>query len=130
MKKGEKLARALALRDGALAIINRKGSASAHISRGLASDQVGDIHFLYRTPFWPMPKRSGISDRRSANLSERQKYYAALLNQKSGGSKNLPYGLDVWAPKKVLSIEWNHKGKIDLVSFHPGYWEERLLNTH
>jgi hypothetical protein len=129
MKKGEKRSRVLALRDAALAIINRKGSASTHTLRGLASGQVGDIHFFYRTPFWPMSKGSGISDRRLAKLSERQKYYAALLKQKSGGSKSFPYGLDVWAPKKVLNIEWDHKNKIDIVSFHPGDWEQRLLNA-
>jgi hypothetical protein len=40
--------------------------------------------------------------------------------------QNLPYGLDVWAPNKVLNIEWDDKGNYALVSFRPGAWEAEL----
>jgi hypothetical protein len=41
--------------------------------------------------------------------------------------QNLPYGLDVWAPKKVLNIEWDDKGNVTLVSLRPGAWETELI---
>jgi hypothetical protein len=39
----------------------------------------------------------------------------------------LPYGLDVWAPNKVLNIEWDAQGKVVLVSLHRGDWEAELM---
>jgi hypothetical protein len=41
--------------------------------------------------------------------------------------QNLPYGLDVWAPKKGLNIEWDDKGNVTLVSLRPGAWETELI---
>jgi hypothetical protein len=41
----------------------------------------------------------------------------------------LPYGLDIWEMNKVLNMEWASDGKIDIVSFRRGSWEEVLLSA-
>jgi hypothetical protein len=44
-----------------------------------------------------------------------------------GGEQNLPYGLDIWfAHKKVLNVEWNDEGLIEIISYRPGEWEDQL----
>jgi hypothetical protein len=41
----------------------------------------------------------------------------------------LPYALDIWfARKKVLNVEWNDGGFIQIVSYRPGAWEGQLLS--
>jgi hypothetical protein len=41
---------------------------------------------------------------------------------------NLPYGLDIWTPqKKVMNIEWDDEGNVELVSLHRGAWELELI---
>jgi hypothetical protein len=40
--------------------------------------------------------------------------------------ENLPYGLDIWAPRKVLNIEWDAGNNVLLVSYKPGRWESEL----
>ena len=39
------------------------------------------------------------------------------------------YGLDIWAPKKVLNIEWEESGDVVLVSFRRGEWEFELIEA-
>ncbi len=39
----------------------------------------------------------------------------------------LPHGLDVWAPNKVLNIEWDDKGTVALASLRGGSWEAELI---
>jgi hypothetical protein len=37
------------------------------------------------------------------------------------------YGLDIWFPrKKVLNVEWNDEGLIQIGSYRPGAWEGQL----
>jgi hypothetical protein len=55
----------------------------------------------------------------------KQKYLAALYGIPP--RQNLPYGLDVWTPTKVLNIEWDDQGNVELVRFRPGGWEAQLL---
>jgi hypothetical protein len=43
------------------------------------------------------------------------------------GLQEMPYGLDVWAPNKVLNIEWDHRDNVELVSLRPGAWEAELI---
>jgi hypothetical protein len=79
----------------------------------------GDIPFLMlmelgltlalRTPFQRMPKET-----------ERAKYMRAL----EGGRTSLPYGLEVWAPKRVLDVEWDDSGTVELIGYDPGEWEQ------
>ena len=36
----------------------------------------------------------------------------------------LPYGLDIWDEhRKVLNVEWDEAGAVDVVSYKPGEWE-------
>jgi hypothetical protein len=119
MTKSAKLARALALREAALSIIRRAGvwesaKVGSHEVK-LLSAQLGGIHISYRTPFQQIPQ-----------AGEALKYRAAQLGLKT--PKNLPYGLDVWAPKKVMNIEWDDQGNVALVSLRPGAWETELTN--
>jgi hypothetical protein len=53
--------------------------------------------------------------------------YANYLAARFGVRLNLPYGLDIWAPNKVMNLEWDRLGHVDLVSFRRGPWECQLL---
>ena len=106
-----RLKRALAARDAALVLLRLKGEWMAR----------GDIPFLMlmepgltlalRTPFQRLPKES-----------ERAKYMRAL----EGGRTSLPYGLEIWAPKKVLNIEWDDAGTVELIGYDLGEWERAI----
>ena len=40
------------------------------------------------------------------------------------------WSLDIWAGKKVLSVEWNDQSdEIAVMSFRPGDWADVLLST-
>jgi hypothetical protein len=57
------------------------------------------------------------------DLSCDGKYMLAQI----GKVANLPYGLDVWvSKKKVMNIEWADDGRVELISFKPGDWQQRL----
>ena len=113
MASEEKLTRALALRDAALAIVKRLGAWEPAGDIQLLSASVGSLRIAYRTPFQRMP-----------GAGEHLKYRAAQLGLSA--PKSLPYALDVWAPKKVLNIEWDDAGNVALVSLRPGAWEAEL----
>jgi hypothetical protein len=123
MTKGAKLARALALRDAALKVLGRVGSWEA-VGVNRKTSDAGDVkvlaahlrglHISYRTPFQHMPQADDLLKYRAAQ-------FGLTVPQ------NLPYGLDVWAPKKVLNIEWDDKGNVTLVSLRPGAWETELI---
>src|ERR1019366_3999383 len=70
------------------------------------------------TPTW-MPVRTPFPEQ-GPEPAEYHKYLGTTINLVP--PKNLPYGLDIWAPKKVLNIEWNDHGDVLLVSFKPGAW--------
>jgi hypothetical protein len=38
-----------------------------------------------------------------------------------------PYSLDIWAPRKVLSVQWAGSDNLLIVSFRRGSWEQDLL---
>ena len=52
------------------------------------------------------------------------KYMAAVFGQPP---RTLPYGLDIWHGKKVLSIDWDDAEAVEIRSFTPGKWEDTLL---
>ena len=119
MSKSTKLAHALLLRDGALTVLKRVGVWETIAVRGAGdmkflSARIGSLDILYRTPFQRMPQPD-----------DALKYRAAQLGLTS--PKNLPYGLDIWALKKVLNIEWDDKGNVALVSLRHGAWESELI---
>jgi hypothetical protein len=111
MTREEKLARVVKLRDAAIAIVSRRGAWETYRPGAIKimGARTGRIQISYRTPFQPLP-----------DDQSKQKYLAALFGIPL--RQNLPYGLDIWAPKKVLNIEWNDHGKVELVSFRPGEW--------
>ena len=66
----------------------------------------------YRTPFQRLLAESDLL-----------RYQRALV----GGKENLPYGLYIWhAHKKVLNVEWSDDGALEVISYHPGEWEQTL----
>lgn len=107
--------RALELRDASLSVLERCGRWRPCGSRDLhmLTADVGNLLILYRTPF-----------QKIFQPSERMKYMAAVFGQVP---RTLPYGLDIWHGKKVLSIDWDDAGAIEIRSFTPGKWEDRLL---
>ena len=88
-----RLGRALRLRDLALAIVRRQGTWKGAGKVNLLMASHGTISIGYRSPFQRLPDASDQLKCRAAQLGRR-----AL--------QNLPYGLDIWAPKKVLNVEW------------------------
>ncbi len=121
--KTTKLARALVLRDAALTVVTRIGVWEAvKAARGtsgadtmkILSARLGGLHIFYRTPFQQLPQPD-----------DSLKHHAAQHGLTV--PKNLPYGLDIWAPKKVLNIEWDDKEKVKLVSLRRGEWETELI---
>jgi hypothetical protein len=115
--KNDKVVRAIQLRDAALVMLQQHGIwEKTNIGKGLSVALVGAISVAYRTPFQRLPEPSDYL-----------KYCAAQLGVHA--PKNLPYGLDIWAPKKVLNIEWDDKGNVELVSFRRGDWENTLLGA-
>jgi hypothetical protein len=118
MKKSAKLARALALRDAAITVVRHIGVWETIPVRG-ARDmkflcaRIGSLQISYRTPFQQMPQAANAVKYRAAQHS--------LTVPRS-----LPYGLDVWANKKVLNVEWDDQGNVALVSLRPGAWEAEL----
>ncbi len=32
----------------------------------------------------------------------------------------------IWAPKRVLDIEWDDAGTVELIGYDPGEWEWRI----
>jgi hypothetical protein len=53
-------------------------------------------------------------------VPERGDYFGALAKQQK---LNLPYGLDIWADRKVLNVEWDADDTVDVIAFRPGDWE-------
>jgi hypothetical protein len=47
-------------------------------------------------------------------------------NSRTMPVKDEPYGIDIWAPRKVLSVVWHDSRKQIVVSYKPGEWESRL----
>lgn len=112
-----KRARALTLRDAALKVVRRIG-VWQEIRVGQSSAQIlfarlGGIQVAYRSPF-----------QRIFQLDEQVKYRAAQL----GMALPLPYGLDVWAPNKVLNMEWDDRGSVALTTLRAGSWETELIS--
>ena len=56
-------------------------------------------------------------------MPEEMKYFAAA----TGRSGHLPHELSIWrkAPsQKVLDVTWDDAGKMELITYEPGEWEE------
>jgi hypothetical protein len=116
MTKEEKIARVIALRDAALIVVKRAGAWEAASQIKLLTAHVGTLLIGYHTPFQRLPE-----------APEQMKYFAAQHGKLS--PESWPYGLDVWAPKKVMCIEWDDQGNVLLLSLRHGEWEAELIEA-
>lgn len=112
---------ALQIRDAVLVLMRQYGRWRQHACK------IGDkfipsfdaklegMTISLRTPFSPMP-----------GPSHEIRYMAALLGQKL---VDHPYGLDIWAPKKVMNLEWSDNDEVLVVSFRRGAWEDEIIRA-
>lgn len=106
-------ARLLHIRRSALLVLGRLGTFSTDGSSRFEY-KGATLSISHRTPFSvPFPA-----------ASERDKYISAVLG--IACPVDLPYGLDVWAPRKVLNVEWDGAGRVQLIGYKPGPWEDEL----
>jgi hypothetical protein len=105
----KKLDIALVIRDKALEIVKASGVwQDAGSMKFLVADHE-NLKIVYRTPFQKFPQPS-----------QDDKYLMAQM----GVRGNLPYGLDIFVDsKKVMNLEWDDSGQVDLVSFKRGDWK-------
>ena len=110
-------AEVMKLRDAARVILQRSGKwQTVHgTSHRLWCAQEGRLRITLRTPFQPLPP-----------APSRVKYYAAMQGRRVD---DLPYGLDIWAPMKVLSLQWDNEGDFEIIGFTHGPWEADLLHA-
>jgi hypothetical protein len=119
----ERLARVRTARNHALKIIRECGGQwEKNTGRGRSkrhlSAKIGDLIFLHTTPF------SGSDPTPNAPT-----YLHALAMQSA--RPDLPYQIDVWfCGKKVLSLQWDDKDELQVISFRPGEWEIQLASAH
>ena len=109
MTRTDRTARALAIRDHLLPLIRARGAIHESSESGLRVVvwRTGRFDFLLRSPFAPLPDAA-------------PKSYAASLFQ-------LPWGLDVVRGCKVLSLQWDDAGRVEVISFTRGAWEAEAL---
>ncbi len=115
MTRTDRTARALAIRDHLLPLIRAHG-AMREISKGglrMVAWKAGRFAFALRSPFTSWPDVAPDS------------YAAALAEQRAGPV--LPWGLDVWHGCKVLSLQWDDAGRVEVISFNRGPWEDEAL---
>ena len=107
-----RLARVQAARRHCLEIVRAKGRPAVD---GWVSATAGDFNIMHRTPFTkPMPEGR-----------QTPTYLHALLKQRA--APDLPYSMEVWyLNTKIMNVQWDAEDKIQLISFHPGAWEEKL----
>ena len=112
-----RLERALQVRDQAVAFLKAHGQwqHTAHGPKVLTA-QKGTLRLVLRTPFKLLP-RPKPTTREGALLAER--------------APNLPYGLDIWQRPagKVLNIEWDDNGAVELIGFMAGAWDAEFPVT-
>lgn len=108
--------RAIIIRDAILAWLPGRSSVQELGGVRWAVAAVGRFGISYRTPFTPMPAPPPDT------------FEGAALLQQRGGKTNLGYGMDVHAPGgKLMNIEWEPDGRVELVGFRGGDWEAELL---
>jgi hypothetical protein len=110
-----KKTRAIELLEMALPVVKALG-AWQRIEGGpnLLDFRTGSLIIAYRSPFQKPPPPS-------AELIRKSVTFGVLPG------KNLPHGLDIWAPpRKVLNIEWSDDGDMLIVGYKAGPWEQEL----
>ena len=110
MTRTDRTARALAIRDHLLPLIRARGAIHESSESGLRVVvwRTGRFDFLLRSPFAPLPDAA-------------PKSYAEAPFQ-------LPWGLDVVQHgRKVLRLQWDGAGRVEVISFNRGRWEAEAL---
>jgi len=110
---------AVTIRDHVLPLVRARGQRHQY---GRAGD-IGPFHLttwehdplriVLRVPFDPLGTEVATSIHAGAALSD-------------GSTTRLPFGLDVWAAARVLSVAWN-RTELVVVTFRPGAWEQEAL---
>jgi hypothetical protein len=117
MNREERFELAVTLREAALIIVRRSGTwIEATNNPKLLFGRLGHISIAYRTPFQRLPE-----------LSRKIQCFVAGLSVSV--PRNLPYGLDVWAPRKTFNCEWDDGGNVVIRSLRPGPWQMELTSS-
>lgn len=110
---------ACAVRDAAIALMQAGGTinkeSNGHNYLTFANDT---FSMILRTPFQTTPPIAGEFLRIAVALGARLPI-------------QMNYGLDIWVRTrgKVMNIEWNHHGEVQLVSFRRGDWEAEIFRS-
>ena len=100
MDAKSRLERALETRDAALVLLCNTGKWVAQADIPFLMVRGKGFTLALRTPFQRLPKQ-----------------------RQSRAKASLPYGLEVYAPKRVLEIAWDDAGLVELIGYDPGEWE-------
>jgi hypothetical protein len=117
-QESPRIATARNLRDAALTLLRKHGEWIRIPPQNIPTMSVEHAGFgiLHRSPFQPIPQ-----------ASDRDKYTTAVLGLRH--IKYMPYGLDIWHPLKVLSVEWRADEILHVISFKRGSWEQELIRV-
>ena len=117
MDDADRAAQALAIRDYLLPLIRARGAVQRIGRTGLRMVvwQAAPFTALLRSPFTA-----------SSPDPAPQSHAAALAMQRA--KPVLPWGLDVWHGRKVLSLQWDDAGRAEVISFNRGPWEDEALS--
>ena len=117
MTRTNRTERAVAIRDHLLPLIRVQGAMEETGGSGarMVMWKAGRFAFALRSPFTAW----GIK------ASPPGSYSAALAKQRA--NPVLPWGLDVWHGRKVLSLQWDDAGRVEVTSFNRGPWEAEAL---
>ena len=104
MGDADRAAQALAIRDYLLPLIRARGAVQRIGRTGLRMVvwQAAPFTALLRSPFTPS-------------------------SPDPAPQPVLPWGLDVWHGRKVLSLRWDDAGRVEVISFNRGPWEAEAL---
>jgi hypothetical protein len=115
MTRTNRTERAVAIRDHLLPLIRVQGAMEEIGGLRMVTWKAGRFAFALRSPFTAW----GIK------ASPPGSYSAALAKQRA--NPVLPWGLDVWHGRKVLSLQWDDAGRVEVISFTRGPWEDEAL---
>ena len=117
MTDTDQATRALAIRDHLLPLIQAHGTLEevSGAAGRLAMWKTGSFTCTLRGPFTPWP----------AEAPPTAAYDQAISRQRT--KPTLPWGLEVWHGHKVLSLQWDDEGTVEVTSFTPGPWENEAL---
>jgi hypothetical protein len=111
---------ALTIRDHVLPLVQVRGQRHQYGCTGgsgrfhLTTWESDPLRFVLRVPFDPLGTQAAVQAPGGAALPQGK------------GTAPLPFGLDVWAAVRVLSVAWNQT-ELVVVTFRHGTWELEAL---